>query len=52
MLWIEYIIESISTHPFFTNSKVDMPDFVDPHKVFATRSAFSTFQSAQELNRT
>jgi hypothetical protein len=42
MLWIEYILESIPTHPFFTNSKVDMADFVDPHKVFARKSVFST----------
>jgi hypothetical protein len=47
MLWIEDILENIPTHPFLTNSKVDMANFVDPHKVFDRRSAFLTFQNAQ-----
>ncbi len=46
MLWIEDILESIPTHPFFTNSIVDMISFVNLHKVIV-KSAFSAFPSAQ-----
>jgi hypothetical protein len=46
MIWIEDIFESIPAHPFLTNSKADMADFVHPHKVFARKNAFSTFQYA------
>ncbi len=46
MLWIEDIVESTSTLPFLTNSRVDMVGFMDLHKVFAKSSAFSTFPSA------
>jgi hypothetical protein len=46
MLWIEDIVESTSTSPFLTNSRVDMVGFVDLHKVVARRSAFSAFPSA------
>jgi hypothetical protein len=33
MLWIEDSVESTSTLPFLTNSRVDMVSFVDLHKV-------------------
>ncbi len=46
MLWIENIVESTSTLPFFTNSGVDTVGFVHPHKVIGRRSAFSTLPSA------
>ncbi len=46
MLWIEDIVESTHAPPFFTNSKVDMANFVDLHKVVAKRNAFSTLPSA------
>jgi hypothetical protein len=44
MLWIEDIVESTKTPPFWP--KVDMVGFVDPHKVVARRSAYSTFPNA------
>jgi len=43
MLWIEHIVVTPS---FFTNFRVDMVGFVNPHNVIA-RSAFSTFPRAQ-----
>jgi hypothetical protein len=46
MLWIKDIVESTSTLPFLTNSRVDMVGFMDLHKVFAKSSAFSMFPSA------
>ncbi len=46
MLWIEDIVESTSTSPFLTTSRVDMVGFVDLHKVVARRSAFLAFPSA------
>jgi hypothetical protein len=45
MLWIENIVESNSTSPFFTNYRFNMASFVNLHKVVA-RSSFSTFPSA------
>jgi hypothetical protein len=47
MLWIEDIVESTPTSPFWTNYKVDITDFVNPYKVVAKRNAFSTFPSAK-----
>jgi hypothetical protein len=47
MLWIENIVESTSTLPFLTNSRVDMASFVHPHKGIARRNTFSTLPSAQ-----
>jgi hypothetical protein len=32
-LWIEDIVESTPTPPFFINFKVNMANFMDPHKV-------------------
>jgi hypothetical protein len=43
MLWI---VESTQAPPFFTNFKVDMVSFVDPHKLVAKRNAFSAFPIA------
>jgi len=45
MLWIEDIVESTSTPPFLTNSRVDMAGFVHSHNV-VVKSAFSTLSSA------
>ncbi len=47
MLWIEDIVANTITLPFFTNFRVDMISFVNPHKVVSRRSAFSTFPSAR-----
>ncbi len=47
MLWIEDIVESTLTLPFFTNFRVDMVGFVNFHKVVARRYAFLAFPSAQ-----
>jgi hypothetical protein len=44
ILWIKHIVV---TPPFLTNFRVDMVGFVNPHKVIARRSAFSTFPRAQ-----
>jgi len=41
MLWIEDIVESISTPPFLTNSRVDMVIFVYLHNVVARRNAWN-----------
>ncbi len=45
MLWIEDIVESTLTPPFLTNSRVDMANFVDLHKV-VDKNAFSIFPNA------
>jgi hypothetical protein len=45
MLWMEDIVESKLAPPFLTNSRVDMVDFVNAHKMIA-KSAFLTFSSA------
>jgi len=47
MLWIEDIVKNTLIPLFFINSRVDMDDFVDPHKVNARMNAFSAFSSAQ-----
>ncbi len=47
ILWIENIVESTSAPLFFTNSKIDMASFVNPHKVVVKTNAFSAFPSAQ-----
>ena len=44
MLWIEHIVVTPS---FFTNFRVDMVGFVNPHNVIARRSAFLAFLNAQ-----
>jgi hypothetical protein len=44
MLWIEDIVESTPTPPFWTNFKVGMASFADPQKVVA-RNAFLAFSS-------
>jgi hypothetical protein len=47
ILWIENVVESTSAPLFFTNSKIDMASFVNPHKVVVKRNASSAFPSAQ-----
>jgi len=48
MLWIEDIVESAPTLPFLINFRMDMPIFVNLHKVVAKSwSAFSAFPSGQ-----
>jgi hypothetical protein len=42
MLWIDNIIESKSTSPFFTNSRFDTAGFVKIHKVIV-KSSFPAF---------
>jgi hypothetical protein len=46
ILWIEDIVESTQAPPFLTNSKVDMVNFVDPHKLVAKRNTISAFAIA------
>jgi hypothetical protein len=47
-LWIEDIVESTTTTTLiFTNYKIDMVGFVNPHKVIIKRSASSTLPNAQ-----
>ncbi len=46
MLWIEDIVESTPTPPFWTNFTAGMVGFVDPHKVVA-RNALLAFPSTQ-----
>jgi hypothetical protein len=41
------IVERTKAPPFFTNSRVDTIGFVDPHKMVARRSAFSTLPNPQ-----
>jgi hypothetical protein len=43
MLWIENIIERILTFSFFINSRIDMVNFVNLHKVIVKMNEFSTF---------
>jgi hypothetical protein len=40
MLWIENIVECTLAPPFFTDLKIDMTNFVNPHKVVARRMHF------------
>jgi hypothetical protein len=47
MLWFEDIVESLSTLPFLTNSKVDMAGFGNLHKMAPIKNSFSHLQSAQ-----
>jgi hypothetical protein len=47
ILWIENIVENTSAPLFFTNSKIDMASFVNPHKMVVKTNAFSAFPSAQ-----
>jgi hypothetical protein len=46
MLWIENIVETTPTPPFFTNFRVDMVGFVSAHNVIVKRNVFSTLLSA------
>ncbi len=46
MLWIEDIVESTQTPPFFTNSRIDIISFANLYKVVFRRNAFSPFPSA------
>ncbi len=43
MPWIDDIVESTPTSSFFINCRIDMADFVNPHKVVVQRNAFSAF---------
>jgi hypothetical protein len=43
MLWIEDIIVAPL---FLTNFRIDMIDFMDPHKLVVKRNAFKIFSSA------
>jgi hypothetical protein len=47
MLCIKDIIESTQAPSFLTNYKIDMANFVDPHKVVVRRSAFLALLNAQ-----
>ncbi len=42
-LWIEDIVESTPTPPFLSNFKVDMINFIDPHKVLLEGVHFQPF---------
>ncbi len=46
MVWIEDIVESTQAPPFFTNLKVDVVSFVDPHKLVVKKNAFLAFPIA------
>jgi len=46
MLYIEEIVESTPSFPFLINSRIDMVNFVHPHKVVVRRNVFSAFPSA------
>jgi hypothetical protein len=45
MLWIEDVVESTPTTPYLTNSRIDMVNFVIPHKV--ERMHFQAFPSTR-----
>jgi hypothetical protein len=45
MLWIEDIVKSTPSFPFWMTLKIDMASFVDPHKVVGKKNAFSAFSS-------
>ncbi len=47
MLWIEDIVKSTLAPTFFTNSRIDMVCFVDPHNLVARRSRLLAFPNAQ-----
>ncbi len=46
VLWIENIVETTSTPPFFTNFRVDIIGFVSAHKLIVKRNVFSALLSA------
>jgi hypothetical protein len=50
MLWIEDNFESTLSFSFLINSRVDMADFVNHHKMVAWKSAFSALSSARNQN--
>jgi hypothetical protein len=51
VLWIKEIVDSTPTPPFLTNSKVDMINFMDFHKVLLEGVHFQPFQAHEmELN--
>jgi hypothetical protein len=45
VLWIKDIVESTPTPPFFTNSRIDIANFVNLYKVVVKRNAFSTLSN-------
>ncbi len=47
MLWIEDIVKSTLALPFLINPRVDMVNFMDPYKMTARKSTFSSFPCAQ-----
>ncbi len=47
MIWFEDTGERTSTLPFLMNSKVDMADFVNLHKMTPVKNSFSQLQNAQ-----
>jgi len=47
MLWIEDIVKSTPSLPFFTNFTINMVGFVNPYKPVAKRNVISTFSSPQ-----
>jgi hypothetical protein len=47
ILWIENIVKSTLAPLFFTNLRINMANFVNPHKAVVKRNAFSAFPSAQ-----
>ncbi len=50
-LWIENIVESIYTTPFFSTSNVEMVEYVDPQKVVAKKkNNVATLESEQNEN--
>jgi hypothetical protein len=47
MLWIEEIAESKPAPQFWTNSRIDISGFVNPHKVVVSGNAFLVVQVHQ-----
>jgi hypothetical protein len=43
MIWTEDILKSTPALPFLTNFRIDMANFVNPHKVVGRNNAFSAF---------
>jgi len=47
MLWIEDVVESTPTPPYLTNSRINMVNFMNPHKAITRKNTFLAFPSAR-----
>jgi hypothetical protein len=49
-IWIEGIVESAPTPSFFINFRINMANFMDPHKMVVRKNAFSALPKCMKCN--